>query len=90
MRTYIKFLDAFRRLNDAHDQTIQAQKRELIRKLMDAVMLRLLELKKVRGAFECGEIRVSSFGNHHHCLLPFLFPCSCIHACEGTGVSVMR
>lgn len=42
---YIKYVQIFRNLENAYDQIVHPQKRILIRKVLDGVMGRILELK---------------------------------------------
>lgn len=43
---YIKYVQIFRNLENVYDQIVHPQKRLLIRKILDGVMGRILELKK--------------------------------------------
>ncbi|XP_037017403.2 dynein regulatory complex protein 11 isoform X2 [Artibeus jamaicensis] len=52
---YIKYVQIFRNLEDAYDQMVHPQKRTLIRKVLDGVMGRILELKNEMVELELGE-----------------------------------
>lgn len=42
---YVKYVQSFRRLEECYDQISHAQKRRVLRNLLDGVMGRLIELK---------------------------------------------
>lgn len=42
---YVKYVQSFRRLEECYDQIAHAQKRRILRNLLDGVMGRLIELK---------------------------------------------
>jgi hypothetical protein len=44
---YIRYIGIFKKLEDAYDQIIHPQKRRLLRKVLEAVMTRLIEVKAV-------------------------------------------
>lgn len=46
-RLYVTHLQILRKLEAAHDQTIQPQKRQMIRGLLDAVIVRTVEYRRV-------------------------------------------
>ncbi|XP_030894078.1 dynein regulatory complex protein 11-like [Leptonychotes weddellii] len=52
---YIKYVQIFRNLEDVYDQIIHPQKRILIRKILDGVMGRVLELKNEMVELELTE-----------------------------------
>lgn len=52
---YIKYVQIFRNLEDVYDQIVHPQKRILIRKILDGVMGRLLELKNEMVELELTE-----------------------------------
>ncbi|XP_045701684.1 dynein regulatory complex protein 11 [Phyllostomus hastatus] len=52
---YIKYVQIFRNLEDAYDQMVHPQKRILIRKVLDGVMGRILELKNEMVELELAE-----------------------------------
>ncbi|KAM5327308.1 dynein regulatory complex protein 11 [Glossophaga mutica] len=52
---YIKYVQIFRNLEDAYDQIVHPQKRMLIRKVLDGVMGRILELKNEMVELELAE-----------------------------------
>ncbi|NWV05574.1 DRC11 protein, partial [Ptilonorhynchus violaceus] len=53
--SYIKYLEMFRKLERAHDHLIQQQKRAAVRKVLDGVMGRILEIKKEMVGLENSE-----------------------------------
>ena len=52
---YIKYVQIFRNLENVYDQIVHPQKRILIRKILDAVMGRILELKNEMVELELTE-----------------------------------
>ncbi|NWR49248.1 DRC11 protein, partial [Regulus satrapa] len=52
---YIRYLEIFRNLEDAHDHLIHRQKRAAVRQVLDGVMGRILEIKKEMVALENSE-----------------------------------
>jgi hypothetical protein len=42
---YVRYVQIFRQLEEAYDQVVHPQKRKVIRKVLDGVMGRVLELK---------------------------------------------
>lgn len=52
---YIKYVQIFRNLEDVYDQIVHPQKRILIRKILDGVMGRVLELKNEMVELELTE-----------------------------------
>lgn len=52
---YIKYVQIFRNLEDVYDQIVHPQKRLLIRKILDGVMGRILELKNEMVELELSE-----------------------------------
>ncbi|NXC01787.1 DRC11 protein, partial [Orthonyx spaldingii] len=52
---YIEYLEIFRRLEEAHAHLIHRQKRAAVRRALDAVMGRILEIKKEMVALEKSE-----------------------------------
>lgn len=52
---YIKYVQIFRNLENVYDQMVHPQKRILIRKLLDGVMGRILELKNEMVELELTE-----------------------------------
>jgi hypothetical protein len=44
---YIRYIGIFRKLEDAYDQIIHPQKRRLLKRVLEAVMTRLIEVKAV-------------------------------------------
>ncbi|NXW61536.1 DRC11 protein, partial [Eurystomus gularis] len=53
--SYIKYIQIFRNLETAHDQLLHQQKRAAIRKVLDGVIGRILEIKKEMVALENSE-----------------------------------
>eukprot|EP00003_Mantamonas_plastica_P012269 TRINITY_DN221_c2_g1_i3.p1 TRINITY_DN221_c2_g1~~TRINITY_DN221_c2_g1_i3.p1 ORF type:complete len:480 (-),score=161.81 TRINITY_DN221_c2_g1_i3:136-1575(-) len=43
---YVRYVDIYRQLEDSYDQMAHPQKRELLRKVLESVMCRVLELKE--------------------------------------------
>ncbi|XP_004610952.2 dynein regulatory complex protein 11 [Sorex araneus] len=52
---YIKYVQVFRNLENVYDQVVHPQKRLLVRKILDAVMGRVLELKNEMVELELSE-----------------------------------
>ncbi|NXO75396.1 DRC11 protein, partial [Sitta europaea] len=52
---YIQYLEIFRNLEEAHDHLIHQQKRAAVRQVLDAVMGRVLEIKREMVALEKSE-----------------------------------
>jgi hypothetical protein len=52
---YIKYVQIFRNMENIYDQMVHPQKRILIRKILDAVMGRILELKNEMVELELSE-----------------------------------
>ena len=52
---YIKYVQIFRNLENVYDQIVHPQKRMLIRKILDGVMGRILELKNEMVELELTE-----------------------------------
>ena len=44
---YIRYIGIFRKLEECYDQTIHPQKRRLLKRVLEAVMARLIEVKAV-------------------------------------------
>ncbi len=44
---YIRYIGIFRKLEDAYDQIIHPQKRRLLKRVLEAIMTRLIEVKAV-------------------------------------------
>lgn len=55
LATFIKYVQIFRNLENVYDQIVHPQKRILIRKILDAVMGRILELKNEMVELELTE-----------------------------------
>ncbi|NXC44580.1 DRC11 protein, partial [Penelope pileata] len=58
--SYIKYMQIFRNLEEAHDHLIHQQKRATIRQVLDGVMGRLLEMKKEMVGLEISEFHYIS------------------------------
>lgn len=52
---YIKYIQIFRRLEQAYDQIVHPQKRRVLRHVLDGVMGRVLELKNEMVSLEISE-----------------------------------
>uniref|UniRef100_A0A8B9CWQ3 IQ motif containing with AAA domain 1 n=1 Tax=Anser brachyrhynchus TaxID=132585 RepID=A0A8B9CWQ3_9AVES len=53
--SYIKYMQIFRNLEEAHDRLVHQQKRAVIRRVLDGVIGRILEMKKEMVALENSE-----------------------------------
>ena len=52
---YLKYLQIFRRLEECYDQIVHPQKRRVLRRMLDGVMGRLIELKNEMVLLEFSE-----------------------------------
>lgn len=46
---YIKYIACYKKLEDTYDQMVQPQKRRLVKDMLENVMVRLCELKRVNN-----------------------------------------
>jgi hypothetical protein len=52
---YVKYVQAFRKLEECYDQVTQSQKRRILRQVLDGVIGRIIELKHEMIALELSE-----------------------------------
>ena len=52
---YVKYVQAFRKLEECYDQVTQAQKRRILRQVLDGVIGRIIELKHEMIGLELSE-----------------------------------
>ena len=79
---YVKYVQSFRRLEECYDQITHAQKRRILRHVLDGVMGRLIELKHEMIQLEYSEyhflddvlqdLKLTPVNKSLYCTLQFL------------------